>query len=103
MRRGQPRRWAVGPYTDKELSCVALRVQGIKPEEIAVRLALTPTAVYNLLSRVYKKAGIAGASELPQWATEHGMDALGPEKPEEMEVRESKRRRTKTRIRLRRI
>ena len=103
MRKGQLRRWAVGPYTDKELAVVALRVQGIMPQEIAQRMALSMTAVYNLLSRVYSKAGIAGASELPQWAAEHGMDALGPEKPEEMAIVEPKKRRTKTRIRMRRI
>ena len=102
MRRGQPRRWAIYPYTDRELACVALRVQGIKPEEIAQRLMLTPGTVYHRLSAVYRKAGIAGAGELRDWAMQFGLDAALPaEKPEDMP--EPKKRRTKTRIRLRRI
>jgi hypothetical protein len=35
------------PSVDKELACVALRVQGIKPEGIAERMKLSHTSVYT--------------------------------------------------------
>lgn len=79
---------------------MALRVEGVRPEEIAKRLMLSPGAVYNLLSRVYTKAGIGGAEELASWAEQFGMDRLAAEKPEPTAP---KVRRTKTRIRMRRI
>jgi DNA-binding CsgD family transcriptional regulator len=102
MRKGQPRRWAIRPFTDRELACVELRIQGIKPEEIATRLLVTPHAVYCRLSAVYRKAGIAGARELKDWAERFGLDApLPKERPEDLPA--PKKRRTKTRIRMRRI
>src|SRR5436309_110326 len=100
MRRGQPRRWAIYPYTDRELTAVALRVQGIKPEEIASRMMISRHAVDCLISAVYRKAGIE-ASELQDWARIMAFDApLPAERPEDMP--EPKKRRTKTRIRMRR-
>lgn len=93
----------MGSYTDRELQVVALRVSGIRPEEIALRLGITPKAVYNRLSRLYLKAGLSGEAELKEWATERGLDELLPETPEEMAVPEKKVRRTKTRIKMGRL
>ncbi|HML15922.1 MAG TPA: LuxR C-terminal-related transcriptional regulator, partial [Bryobacteraceae bacterium] len=78
MSKEQPRRWAVYPYTDRELEVVALSVQGVKPEEISRRLLVTPHTVYQRLSHVYSKAGIAGAHELTDWAERYGLDAPLP-------------------------
>jgi len=102
VRKGQPRRWAIYPYTDKELAVVALRVKGIRPEEIASRLMLSPGTVYHRLSSVYRKAGLSGAGELRDWAERLGLDApLPAERPEDLP--KPKARRTKTRIKMRRI
>jgi DNA-binding CsgD family transcriptional regulator len=103
MRKNALRRWAIYPYTDKELACVALRVEGIEPKEIGRRLMLTPTAVYNRLSRVYRKAGLTGADELAEWAQRNGMTALPPETAEDLQVPEVKVVRTKTRIKMGRL
>jgi DNA-binding CsgD family transcriptional regulator len=102
VRKGQPRRWAIYPYTDRELAVVALRVEGIRPEEIASRLMLSPGTVYHRLSAVYRKAGLSGVSELREWAMRFGLDApLPKERPEDMPERPEGR--TKTRIRMRRM
>jgi DNA-binding CsgD family transcriptional regulator len=63
MRKGQPRRWAIGSITDKELKVIELRAHGATVPEIAPRLGLSRTAVYNRLSRVYRKIGLMGHSE----------------------------------------
>jgi DNA-binding CsgD family transcriptional regulator len=102
VRKGQPRRWAIYPYTDKELAVVALRVKGIRPQEIARNLMLTPRTVYHRLSSVYLKAGLSGAGELRDWAERLGLDAPLPKERTE-DLPEKKARRTKTRIRMRRI
>lgn len=82
MRTGQPRRWAIGPYTDKELKVVELRANGVLVPAIARRLGLSRTAVYNRLSRVYRKAGLTGAHQMTEWAKANAFDEpLAPEPP----------------------
>lgn len=82
MRTGQPRRWAIGRFTDRELKVVELRAAGVKVPEIARRLGLSRTAVYNRLSRLYRKAGLTGAAQMIEWARANALDvALEVEPP----------------------
>ncbi len=79
-----------------------MRVSGIRVPEIATELRLSRTAVYNRLSRVYRKAGLKGVEDLKDWAIQNGFDEPLPlERPEDLPRREP--RRTKTRIRMRRF
>src|SRR4051812_30607344 len=98
-RTGQPRRWAIYPYTDKEIEIIALRVKGVLVPEIAQRTKLSRTAVYNRLSRVYKKAGLKGAAELPEWAYRNALDEALPAQPK---AKREHKKRGRKRISMRR-
>jgi hypothetical protein len=81
---------------------IELRTHGFKPTEIARRLGISRGTVHHRLSAVYQKAGFNDVALLTRWAIQNSLDeALPPEKPEDLP--EPKKRRTKTRIRLRRI
>ena len=79
---------------------IELRASGIKPGEIARRLGLSRTAVYNRLWRIYRKAGFNSAAQMIEWAIEHALDV--PLAPEPKPKREHKKRGRK-RIKLGRI
>src|SRR6185295_12281394 len=100
MRTGQRRRWAMYPYTDRELETVALRTQGLAPRDIARRLLTTPGAVSNRLLRVRQKAGLASMADFNDWAIRSGLDEwIAPEAP----APRVHRKRGRKRIRMGRI
>jgi len=63
-------------FTDSELKVIALRVNGIKPEEIARLLGFKRRKVNDIVSKVYKKAGVDSIVRLTLWAHERGLDKL---------------------------
>ena len=66
-------------FTDSELKVIALRVNGIKPEEIARLLGFKRRKVNDIVSRVYKKAGVDSIVRLTLWAHERGLDKMPTE------------------------
>ncbi|HEY4361905.1 MAG TPA: LuxR C-terminal-related transcriptional regulator [Bryobacteraceae bacterium] len=98
----KPRRWALRPYTDKELRVVELRTHGVQPKEIARMLGISRTTVFHRLSSVYRKAGFSDVALLTRWAIANAMDEPAPaDTPETAAVPEPKKR--KARIRLGRL
>jgi DNA-binding CsgD family transcriptional regulator len=89
------------PYTDKELSVVELRANGVKPNDIARRLGITPHAVYNRLWRVYQKAGVASAAKMTEWAVRNALDV--PLETEPIALRPPAKKRGRKRIAMGRI
>lgn len=83
MRRDKPpRRWALEPFTDKELIVVELRTHGVKTPEIARRLGISRSAVAHRLAAVYRKAGFDDVALLTRWAITNALDEpLEPEPP----------------------
>lgn len=58
-------------------------------------MLITPKALYSRLSRVYIKAGLAGAAGAREWAIRNGLDAaLPPERREDLPKREPWRTKT---------
>src|ERR1700682_4206026 len=71
-------------FSDRELKIIEWRTHGVKTPEIARRLGVTPQRAYDILWRIYRKAGLNDVALLTRWAIENAMDEpLGPEKPEE--------------------
>jgi DNA-binding CsgD family transcriptional regulator len=66
-------------FTDSELKVIALRVNGIKPDEIARLLGFKRRKVNDIVSRVYRKVGVDSIVRLTLWAHERGLDKLPPE------------------------
>jgi len=66
-------------FTDSELKVIALRVNGIKPDEIARLLGFKRRKVNDIVSRVYKKAGVDSIVRLTLWAHERGLDKMPPD------------------------
>lgn len=82
MKKGQPRRWVIRPFTDKELDVVVLRTNGIKSPEIARRLGISKSAVGHRLSSVYRKAGFDDVALLTRWAITNALDVeIEPDPP----------------------
>ena len=58
---------------------IALRVNGIKPEEIARLLGFKRRKVNDIVSSVYRKTGVNSIVRLTLWAQERGLDKMPPE------------------------
>lgn len=59
---------------DRELQISTMISQGMKVNEIADRLAISPKTVNSYRYRVFKKLGINGDVELTRLAIRHGLD-----------------------------
>jgi DNA-binding CsgD family transcriptional regulator len=66
-------------FTDSELKVIALRVNGIKPDEIGRLLGFKRRKVNDIVSSVYRKAGVNSIVKLTLWAMERGLDRMPPE------------------------
>jgi DNA-binding CsgD family transcriptional regulator len=66
-------------FTDSELKVIALRVNGLKPDEIARLLGFKRRKVNDIVSSVYRKAGVNSIVRLTLWAQERGLDKMPPE------------------------
>ncbi|HSP68932.1 MAG TPA: helix-turn-helix transcriptional regulator [Bryobacteraceae bacterium] len=66
-------------FTDAELKVIALRVNGIKPDEIGRLLGFKRRKVNDIVSSVYRKAGVNSIVRLTLWAQERGLDKMPPE------------------------
>ena len=62
-------------FSDLELLVIALRTNGIRPGDIALRLGCRYNSVLNALKRVYEKVGFTDLCLLTRWAIQNGLDA----------------------------
>ncbi len=78
------KRYALLDFTAKELLVVALRTNGMKPEEIAYRMNAKVDTTRWRLRQAMRKAGTDDIVVLNRWAIENALDLpLGPEMVEE--------------------
>jgi DNA-binding CsgD family transcriptional regulator len=89
--RKPARRNVLGDLTDRELKIIELRTSGIKPGEIARRTSVSRQAVYAVISRIYRKAGVDNTALLTSWAVGNALDEpLAPERSEDIPKPEPK-------------
>ena len=92
--RKRAKRYIFGPFTDRELTVIQLRTNGVKGSEIASRLGVPRNTVYGWIMSVYKKAGVDDVATLTRWAMANGLDEpAAPDGPETALVPEPKVRR----------
>jgi DNA-binding CsgD family transcriptional regulator len=63
-------------FTDSELKVIALRVNGVKPDQIATLLGFKRRKVNDIVSNVYRKTGVNSVVKLTLWAIENGLDQV---------------------------
>jgi DNA-binding CsgD family transcriptional regulator len=102
MGDGTARRYRLGPFTDKELTIIALMAKGLKPLEIMRVMGACRRTMYNRLASAMRKAEAADRPALVRWAVENALDELLP--PEDpADISRPEPRPHKGRIKLGRI
>jgi DNA-binding NarL/FixJ family response regulator len=82
----------LGSLTDRELKIIELRTSGMKPGEIARQAGVSPQAIYAVICRIYKKAGLDNTALLTHWAIKNALDEPARvDLPEEIPDRPKKR------------
>jgi|ERR1700687_6217691 len=63
-------------FTEAELRVLAMRVNGMRPAEIASAFGWKRHCAHKYMWRVHRKTGIYDLSELRRWAVKWGLDEM---------------------------
>ncbi|MBI3968072.1 MAG: response regulator transcription factor [Chloroflexi bacterium] len=66
--------------TPREQELVSLVAEGLKNNEIAQRLTITPGTVANHVEHILEKLGLRSRTQIAVWAVEHGLYHSDPAK-----------------------